>query len=138
MKQRNVLESKNDNKHFKQSPAQNKIDKHNVHSDQNNKISDISIIPQPQVNAVQKEIPVEHNVTSLSRHNTICDNDELSPQKSNEHMEENSDNDRCDHNLMTLDIPDKSDNQQINKLAFKLRVCKLIQMFVIMIHLLIM
>ena len=115
MKQRNVHESKNGNRHFNQSPAQNSIDKHNVPTDQNNIISAISIIPQPQVSTVQKEISVEHNVTILSHHNSICDNDELSHQKSYEHMDENSDSDLCDHNVRTSDIPDKSDNQQINE-----------------------
>ena len=115
MKQRNVQESKNGNRHFNQSPAQNSIDIHNVPSVQNNIISDISIIPQPQVCTVQKEIPVEHNVTSLGHHNSICDNVDLSHPKSNEHIHENSDSDICDHNVMTSDIPDKSDNQQINE-----------------------
>ena len=115
MKQRNVNESKNGNRHFNQSAAQNSIDKHNVPSVQNNIISDISIIPQPHVCTVQKEIPVEHNVTSLGHHNSICDNVDLSHPKSNEHMDENSDSDLCDHNVMTSDIPDKSDNQQINE-----------------------
>ena len=115
MKQRNVHESKIGNRHFNQSPAQNSIDIHNVPSVQNNIISDISIIPQPQVCTVQKEIPVEHNVTSLVHHNSMCDNVDLSHPKSNEHMDENSDSDICDHNVMTSDIPDKSDNQQINK-----------------------
>ena len=115
MKQRNVHESKNGNRHFNQSPAQNSIDKDNVPSVQNNIISDISIIPQPQVCTVQKEIPVEHNVTSLGHHNSICDNVDLSHPKSNEHIHENSDSDICDHNVMTSDIPDKSDNQQINE-----------------------
>ena len=115
MKQRNVHESKNGNRHFNQSPAQNSIDKHNVPSVQNNVISDISIIPQPQVCAVQKEIPVEHNVASLGHHNSMCGNDGPSHQVSNEHMDENSDSDLYDHNVMTPDIPDKSDNQQINE-----------------------
>ena len=115
MKQLNVQESKNGNRHFNQSPAQNSIDKHNVPSVQNNIISDISIIPQPQVCIVQKEIPVEHNVTSLGHHNSICDNVDLSHPKLNEHMDENSDSDHCDYNVMTSEIPDKSDNQQINK-----------------------
>ena len=115
MKQRNVHESKNGNRHFNQSPAQNSIDIHNIPSDQNNTISDISIIPQPQVCAVQKEIPVEHNVTSLGHHNSICDNVDLSHPKSNEHMDENSDSNICGHIVMTSDIPDKSDNQQINE-----------------------
>ena len=115
MQQRNVHESKNGNRHFNRSPAQHSIDRHNVPSDQNNIISDISIIPQPQVSTVQKEILVEHNVTILSHHNSICDNDELSHQKSYEHMDENSDSDLCDHNVRTSDIPDKSDNQQINE-----------------------
>ena len=115
MKQRNVHESKNGNRHFNQSPAQNSIDRHNVPSDQNNIISDISVIPQPQVSTVQKEISVEHNVTILSHHNSICDNDELSHRKSYEHMDENSDSDLCDHNVRTSDILDKSDNQQINE-----------------------
>ena len=115
MKQRNVHESKNGYRHFNQSPAQNSIDIHNVPSVQNNIISDISIIPQPQKCTVRKEIPVEHNVTSLSHHNSICDNVDLSHPKSNEHMDENSDSDICDHNVMTSDIPDKSDNQQINE-----------------------
>ena len=82
---------------------------------QNNIISDISIIPQPQVCTVQKEIPVEHNVTGLGHHNSICDIVDLSHPTSNEHMDESSDNDLCDHNVMTSDIPDKSDNQQINE-----------------------
>ena len=115
MKQRNVHESKIGNRHFNKSPAQHSIDKNNVPSVQNNIISDISIIPQPQVCTVQKEIPVEHNVTSLSHHNSICDNVDLSYPKSNEHMDENSDSDICDHNDMTSDIPHKSDNQQINE-----------------------
>ena len=115
MKQRNVHESKNDNMHFNQSPAQNSIDKHNVPSVQNNIISDISIIPQPHVCTVQKEIPVEHNVTSLGHHNSMCDNDEPSHQVSNEHMDENSDSDLYDHKVMSSAIPDKSDNQQINE-----------------------
>ena len=115
MKQRNVHESKNGNGHFNQSPVQNSIDIHNVPSVQNNIISDISIIPQPHVCTVQKEIPVEHNVTSLSDHNSICDKVDLSHPKSNEHTHENSDTDICDHNVMTSDIPDKSDNQQINE-----------------------
>ena len=115
MKQRNVHESKIGNRHFNQSPAQNSIDKHNVPSVQNNIISDISIIPQPQVCTVQKEITVEHNVTSLGHHNSICDNVDLSHPRSNEHMDENSDSDLCDHNVMTSDTPDKSDNQQINE-----------------------
>ena len=115
MKQRNVHESKIGNRHFNQSPAQNSIDIHNVPSVQNNTISDISIIPQPQVCTVQKEIPIEHNVTSLGHHNSICDNVDLSHPKSNEHMDENSDSDICDHKVMTSDIPDKSDNQQINE-----------------------
>ena len=115
MKQQNVHESKNGNRHFNQSPAQNSIDKDNVPSDQDNIISDISIIPQPQVSAVQHEIPVEHNVTSCSHHNSMCDNDDLSHPKSDEHMDENSDSDICDLNVMTSDIPDKSDNQQINE-----------------------
>ena len=115
MKQRNVHESKNGYRHFNQSPAQNSVDIHNVPSVQNNITSDISIIPQPQVCTVQKEIPVEHNVTSLGHHNSICDNVDLSHPKSNEHIHENSDSDICDHNVMTSDIPDKSDNQQINE-----------------------
>ena len=115
MKQRNVHESKIGNRHFNQSPAQNSIDKHNVPLVQNNIISDISIIPQPQVCTVQKEIPVEHNVTSLGHHNSMCDNDEPSHQVSNEHMDENSDSDLYDHKVMTSDIPDKSDNHQINE-----------------------
>ena len=115
MKQRNVHESKNGNRHSNQSLAQNSIDRHNVRSDQYNIISDTSIIPQPQVCAVQKEIPVEHNVTSLGHYNSICDNVDLSHPKSNEHMDENSDSDICDHNVMISDIPDKSDNQQINE-----------------------
>ena len=115
MKQRNVHESKNGYRHFNQSPAQNSIDIHNVPSVQNNIISDISIIPQPQVCIVQKEIPVEHNVTSLGHQYSICDNVNLSHPKSNEHMDENSDSDICDHNIMTSDILDKSDNQQINE-----------------------
>ena len=115
MKQRNVHESKNGYRHFNQSPAQNSIDIHNVPSVQNNIISDISIIPQPQKCTVQKEIPVEHNVTSLGPHNSICDKVDLSHPKSNEHMEENSDSDICGHNFVTSDIPDKSDNQQINE-----------------------
>ena len=115
MKQRNVHESKNGYRHFNQSPAQNSIDIHNVPSVQNNIISDISIIPQPQKCTVQKEIPVEHNVTSLGHHNSICDNVDLSHPKSKEHIHENSDTDICDHNVMTSDIPDKSDNQQINE-----------------------
>ena len=115
MKQRNVQESKNGNRHFNQSPAQNSIDIHNVPSVQNNILSDISIIPQPQKCTVQKEIPVEHNVTSLGHHNSICDNVDLSHPKSKEHIHENSDTDICDHNVMTSDIPDKSDNQQINE-----------------------
>ena len=115
MKQRNVHESKNGNGHFNQSPAQNSIDKHNVPSAQNNIISDISIIPQPQVCTVQKEITVEHNVTSLGHHNSICDNVDLSHPRSNECMDENSDSDICGHNVMTSAIPDKSDNQQINE-----------------------
>ena len=115
MKQRNVHESQNGNRHFNQSPAQISIDIHNVPSVQNNIISDISIIPQPHVCTVQKEIPVEHNVTSLGHHNSICDNVDLSHPKSNEHMDENSDSDLCDHNVMTSDIPDKSDNKQINE-----------------------
>ena len=78
-------------------------------------ISDISIIPQPQVSAVQKEISAEHNVTSLSYHNSICDSDELSHQKSNEPRDENSDRDHCDHSVIASDIPDKSDNQHINE-----------------------
>ena len=65
MKQRNVHESKNGNRHFNQSPAQNSIDKHNVPSVQNNIISDISIIPQPHVCTVQKEIPVEHIMSQV-------------------------------------------------------------------------
>ena len=137
MKQRNVHESKNGNRHFSQSQAQNSIDKHNVPSVQNNIISDISIIPQPQACTLHKEIPVEHNVTSLGHHNSICDNVDLSHPKSKEHMDENSDSDICDHNVMTSDIPNKSDNQQINEhMTFQPRVCKLIQMFVITIHLL--
>ena len=115
VKQRNVHESKIGNRHFNQSPVQNSIDIHNVPSVQNNIISDISIIPQPHVCTVQQEIPVEHNVTSLSDHNSICDNVDLSHPKSNEHIHENSDTDICDHNVMTSDIPDKSDNQQINE-----------------------
>ena len=115
MKQRNVHESKIGNRHFNQSPGQNSIDKHIVPSVQNNIISDISIIPQPQVCTVQKEIPVAHNVTSLGHHNSMCDNDEPSHQVSNAYMDENSDTDICDHNVMTSDIPDKSDNQQINE-----------------------
>ena len=115
MKQRNVHESKNGYRHFNQSPAQNSIDIHNVPSVQNNIISDISIIPQPHVCTVQKEIPVEHNVTSLGHHNSICDNVDLSHPKSNEHIHENSDTDICDHNVITSDFPDKSDNQQINE-----------------------
>ena len=115
MKQRNVHESKNGNRHFNQSPAQNSIDKDNVPSVQNNIISDISIIPKTHVCTVQKEIPAEHNVTSLGHHNSICDNVDLSHPKSNEHTHENSDTDICDHNVMTSDIPDKSDNQQINE-----------------------
>ena len=35
--------------------------------------------------------------------------------KSYEHMDENSDNDLCDHYVRTSDIPEKSDNQQINE-----------------------
>ena len=35
---------------------------------------------------------------------------ELSHPKSNEHMDETSDSDICDHNVMPSDIPDKSDN----------------------------
>ena len=115
MKQRYVHEFKNGNRHFNQSPAQNSIDKHIVPSDQNSIISDISIIPQPQVSAVQNEISAEHNVTSFSHHNSMCDNDDLSHPKSNEHMDENSDSGICDHNVMTSHIPDKSDNQQINE-----------------------
>ena len=115
MKQRNIHESKNGYRHFNQSPAQNSIDKHNVPSVQINIISDISIIPQPQKCTVQKEIPVEHNITSLGPHNSICDNVDLSHPKSNEHMDENSDSDICGHNFVTSDIPDKSDNQQINE-----------------------
>ena len=115
MKQRNVHESKIGNRHFNQSPGQNSIDKHIVPSVQNNIISDISIIPQPQVCTVQKEIPVEHNVTSLGHHNSMCDNDEPSHQVSNAYMDENSDSDLYDHKVMTSDIPDKSDNQQINE-----------------------
>ena len=115
MKQRNVHESKNGNRHFNLSPAQNSIDIHNVPSVQNNIISDISIIPQPHVCTVQKEIPVEHNVTSFGHHNSICDTVDLSHPKSNEHMDETSDSDICDHNVMPSDIPDKSDNQQINE-----------------------
>ena len=115
MKQRNVHESKNGYRHFNQSPAQHSIDIHNVPSVQNNIISDISIIPQPQICTVQKEIPVEHNVTSLGHHNSICDNVDLSHPKSKEHIHENSDTDICDHNVMTSDIPDKSDNHQINE-----------------------
>ena len=115
MKQRNVHESKNGYRHFNQSPAQKSIDIHNVPSVQNNIIFDISIIPQPQKCTVRKEISVEHNVTSLSHHNSICVNVDLSHPKSNEHMDENSDSDICDHNVMTSDIPDKSDNQQINE-----------------------
>ena len=114
MKQRNVHESKNSNRHFNQSPAQNSIDKHSAPSYQNNIISDNSIIPQPQVSAVQHEIPIEHNVTSCSHHNSMCDNDLFHP-KSNEHIDENSDNDHCDYNVMTSEIPHKSDNQQINE-----------------------
>ena len=45
----------------------------------------------------------------------MCDNDDLFHPKSNEHMDENSDSDHCDHNVMTSKIPDKSDNQQINE-----------------------
>ena len=115
MKQRNVHESKIGNRHFNQSPVQNSIDIHNEPSVQNNIISDISIIPQPHVCTVQKEIPVEHNVTSLGHHNSICDNVDLSHPKSKEHIDENSDSDICDHNVMTSDIPDESDNQQINE-----------------------
>ena len=115
MKQRNVHESKIGNRHFNQSPVQNSIDIHNEPSVQNNIISDISIIPQPHVCTVQKEIPVEHNVTSLGHHNSICDNVDLSHPKSKEHIDENSDSDICGHNVMTSDIPDKSDNQQINE-----------------------
>ena len=115
MKQRNVHESKNGYRHFNQSPAQNGIDIHNVPSVQNNIISDISIIPQPQKCTVRKEIPVEHNVKSFGHHNSICDNVDLSHPKSNEHIHENSDTDICDHNVMTSDIPDKYDNQQINE-----------------------
>ena len=115
MKQRNVHESKIGNRHFNQSPGQNSIDKHIVPSVQNNIISDISIIPQPQVCTVQKEIPVEHNVTSMGHHNSMCDNDEPSHQVSNAYMDENSDSDLYDHKVMTSDIPDKSDNQQINE-----------------------
>ena len=54
MKQRNVHESTNGNRHFNQSSAHYSIDIHNVPSVQNNLISDISIIPQPQVCTVQK------------------------------------------------------------------------------------
>ena len=115
MKQRNVHESKIGNRHFNQSPVQNSIDIHNEPSVQNNIISDISIIPQPHVCTVQKEIPIEHNVTSLGHHNSICDNVDLSHPKSKEHIDENSDSDICGHNVMTSDIPDKSDNQQINE-----------------------
>ena len=115
MKQRNVHESKNGYRHFNQSPAQNSIDIHNVPSVQNNIISDISIIPQPQKCTVHIENPVEHNVSSLGHHNSICDNVDLSHPKSKEHIHENSDTDICDHNVMTSDIPDKSDNQQINE-----------------------
>ena len=115
MKQRNVHESKIGSRHFNQSPVQNSIDIHNEPSVQNNIISDISIIPQPHVCTVQKEIPVEHNVTSLGHHNSICDNVDLSHPKSKEHIDENSDSDICGHNVMTSDIPDKSDNQQINE-----------------------
>ena len=114
MNQRKVHESKNGTRHFNQSSAQNSIDKQNVPSDIDNIISDIFIISQPQVSAVQNEISVEHNVRSLSHHSSMCDND-LSHPKSNEHMDENSDSDHCDHNVMTSDIPDKSDNQQINE-----------------------
>ena len=53
MKQRNVHESKNGNRHFNQSPAQNSIDIHNVPSVQNNIISDISIIPQTYIMYLQ-------------------------------------------------------------------------------------
>ena len=115
MKQRNVHESKIGNRHFNQSPAQSSIDIHNVPSVQNNIISNISIIPQPQVCTVQKEIPVEHNVTSLGHHNSIYDKVDLSHPKSKEHIHENSDTDICDHNVLTSDIPEKSDNQQINE-----------------------
>ena len=45
----------------------------------------------------------------------MCDNDEPSNQESNEHMDKNSDSDIGDHNVMTSDIPDKSDNQHINE-----------------------
>ena len=45
----------------------------------------------------------------------MCVNDEPSHQVSNEHMDENSDSDLYDHKVMTSDIPDKSDNQQINE-----------------------
>ena len=69
--------SKNGNSHLIESLAQYSIDKHDAPS---NESSDISIIPQPQISAVQKEIPVEHNVSSLSYRNSICDNDDTNIQ----------------------------------------------------------
>ena len=101
--------------HPRPAARYNSIDNHNVPSVQNNIISDISSIPQPQVCAVQKEFPVEHNVASLGHHNSMCDDDEPSHLVSNAHMDENSVSDLYDHKVMTSDIPDKSDNQQINE-----------------------
>ena len=40
-------------------------------------------------------------------------NDELSIQKSNDHLDGNSDRDLSDHNVVTSDIVDKPDNQNI-------------------------
>ena len=53
MKQWNVHESRNGTRHFIESPAQNSTDKHDAPSNKNSIISDIYIIPQPQVSAVQ-------------------------------------------------------------------------------------
>ena len=52
-------------------------------------------------------------------------------------MDENSDSDLYDHKVMTSHIPDNSENHQINEHTdISTPSLKLIQMFVITIHLL--